>query len=127
LDALILLVTAQGALVTKERFMDEVWRGVPVTDEALTQAIRSLRKALGDSAGAPRFIETVPKHDYGFIAPVVDAPLPAMPGESAATPSCGSAIRLTLNGIAGALLAGTLVGLLYGFTGAAQAGGGTVS
>src|SRR3982750_3066010 len=70
LDALALLVSEAGRLVSKDRFMDEVWRGVPVTDEALTQCIRTLRRQLGDDAARPRFIETVPKHGYRFIAPV---------------------------------------------------------
>src|SRR5687768_17029528 len=70
LDALTLLVSEQGRLVTKDRFLGEVWRGVPVTDEALTQCIKSLRKQLGDDAAAPRFIETVPKHGYRFVAEV---------------------------------------------------------
>ena len=70
LDALVLLVTEAGRLVTKDRFMDEVWRGVPVTDEALTQCVRTLRRQLGDDAARPRFIETVPKHGYRFIAAV---------------------------------------------------------
>ena len=69
-DALTLLVREQGRLVSKERFHDEVWRGVPVTDEALTQCIRTLRRQLGDDAGRPRFIETVPKHGYRFVAPI---------------------------------------------------------
>ena len=62
LDALLLLTSEQGRLVTKDRFHDEVWRGIPVTDEALTQCITTLRRQLGDEAGRPRFIETVPKH-----------------------------------------------------------------
>jgi DNA-binding winged helix-turn-helix (wHTH) protein len=70
LDALALLVSEAGRLVTKDRFMDEVWRGVPVTDEALTQCIKTLRRQLGDDAARPRFIETVPKHGYRFIAEV---------------------------------------------------------
>src|SRR5216110_1888388 len=78
LDALTLLVSEQGKLVPKDRFLDEVWRGVPVTDEALTQCIKTLRKQLGDSATVPRFIETVPKHGYRFIAPV-EAGSPAVP------------------------------------------------
>lgn len=57
LDALVLLVVEEGRLVTKARLLDEVWKGVPVTEEALTQCVRSLRKALGDEAGRPRFIE----------------------------------------------------------------------
>ena len=70
LDALLLLARSPGELVTKDRFMAEVWRGIPVTDEALTQCIRSLRKALGDEAGRPRYIETVPRHGYRFVAEV---------------------------------------------------------
>src|SRR4051794_14771438 len=70
LDALVLLVREAGKLVSKDRFLGEVWRGVPVTDEALTQCIKTLRRQLGDDAAKPRFIETVPKHGYRFIAPV---------------------------------------------------------
>ncbi|RSX64427.1 transcriptional regulator, partial [Sphingomonas koreensis] len=70
LDALLLLVREPGQLVPKDRFMGEVWRGIPVTDEALTQCIRTLRRQLGDDATSPRFIETVPKHGYRFIAAV---------------------------------------------------------
>src|SRR3982750_4522559 len=70
LDALTLLVGDAGKLVSKDRFLDEVWRGVPVTDEALTQCIKTLRRHLGDDAASPTFIETVPKHGYRFIAPV---------------------------------------------------------
>ena len=78
-DALALLVREQGRLVSKDRFLDEVWRGVPVTDEALTQCIRTLRRQLGDDAAEPRFIETVPKHGYRFIAPVRMAEDQAVP------------------------------------------------
>ncbi|GGE97327.1 winged helix-turn-helix domain-containing protein [Sphingomonas prati] len=128
LDVLILLVKSDGALVTKDQFMDEVWRGVPVTDEALTQAIRTLRKALGDSAGAPRFIKTVPKHGYRFIAPLSETIPAAETPARTTTPVREGIIRQTSAGIVGALLAGALVGLLYGFAGAAQAvGGGAVS
>lgn len=85
LDALLLLAGHAGELITKDRFMDEVWRGVPVTDEALTQCIRSLRKALGDQAGRPHFIETVPRHGYRFVAEVRAGPAktPELPAEQA--------------------------------------------
>ncbi|MCH8500759.1 MAG: transcriptional regulator [Aliidiomarina sp.] len=69
-DALLLLVSEPGTLISKERFLHEVWGGIAVTDEALTQCIRTLRKVLGDSARQSQFIETVPKHGYRFIAPV---------------------------------------------------------
>ena len=87
LDALALLVSEQGRLVSKERFFDEVWRGIPVTDEALTQCIRTLRKQLGDDAARPRFIETVPKHGYRFIGPVERMDEATAPHRHAPAPS----------------------------------------
>lgn len=129
LDALTLMVREPGKLISKDRFMDEVWRGVPVTDEALTQCIRSLRKQLGDSATHPRFIETVVKHGYRFIAPVevVETSEPA----STATPrDWRGLIRTGVAGTLGAGVAGLLGGLLYGFAAAAPLAGsglGTIS
>ncbi|MDZ4306938.1 transcriptional regulator [Allopontixanthobacter sp.] len=135
LDALILLVAAEGKLVAKDRFMDEVWRGIPVTDEALTQAIRTLRRALGDSAASPQFIETVPKHGYRFIAPVEwsaraveESDGQAAQAATRNTEAPHSAFaRMTLAGCGGAITAGALVGLLYGFIGAAQPSDGSGS
>ncbi len=125
-DALTLLVSEQGRLVTKERFHDEVWRGVPVTDEALTQCIRTLRRQLGDDAGRPRFIETAPKHGYRFIAAVeydeagaaapASAPVaPAAPAAAAPTWSWRQFGLLGAAGMVGGGVAGVLVGLFYGF------------
>jgi len=115
LDALALLLRERGRLVSKTRFMDEVWRGVPVTDEALTQCIRSLRRELGDDAARPRFIETVPKHGYRFIAaaewagPQGDVTTAALRFDGAAVlRTCG------LAGLGGAL-AGIAGGIFYGF------------
>lgn len=69
-DALVLLVRTQGQLVEKDRLFDEVWGDVVVSDSALTQCIKDVRKQLGDDAGNPRYIETVPRYGYRFIAPV---------------------------------------------------------
>jgi DNA-binding winged helix-turn-helix (wHTH) protein len=93
LDALLLLARHPGELITKDRFMAEVWRGIPVTDEALTQCVRSLRKALGDEAARPRFIETVPKHGYRFVAEVAFAP--SSPHERSPDAKTPDAIRTT--------------------------------
>jgi DNA-binding winged helix-turn-helix (wHTH) protein len=126
-DALALLVREHGTLVSKERFFEEVWRGVPVTDEALTQCIRALRRQLGDSATDPRFIETVPKHGYRFIAPVETA-APAATPVNRAVPD--RARRLWLDGVsgtAGAGVAGIVGGLSYGFAGTLQGGVGEAS
>jgi DNA-binding winged helix-turn-helix (wHTH) protein len=125
LDALTLLVREQGKLVSKDRFLEEVWRGVPVTDEALTQCIKTLRKLLGDEAGNPRFIETVPKHGYRFIAAVeagdsaarTAAPAPASaPAEN----SWRTFWLLGAAGVIGGGAAGFFGGLFYGFGGAAE-------
>lgn len=141
-DALTLLVREQGRLVSKDRFLDEVWRGVPVTDEALTQCVRTLRRQLGDDAGRPRFIETVPKHGYRFIAPVAaeDVDPPALAPEPVPAPAVAPADaaawswrRFGLLGGAGTVgggIAGALVGLFYGFGAAPeplQAGMGAAS
>lgn len=122
-DALALLVEEAGRLVTKDRFMDEIWRGVPVTDEALTQCIRTLRRQLGDDASAPRFIETVPKHGYRFIAPVDGA---AREEPTALQRDWSDFLRLGLAGTAGGGVAGILGGLFYGFS-ASGSGGGAIS
>src|SRR4051794_23567922 len=120
-DALALLVREQGTLVSKDRFLDEVWRGVPVTDEALTQCVRTLRRQLGDDAARPRFIETVPKHGYRFIAPVDrldhDEPTARTP---AAAPAWQATLVLAIAGTVGGGIAGFIGGLLYGFIGASH-------
>lgn len=114
LDALVLLVSEPGRLIAKDRFMDEVWNGVPVTDEALTQAIRALRKALDDHANAPRFIETVPRHGYRFIGSPGPVPFSERPTSPPAT-------RLGRAAIACAA-AGAIVGFSYGAAGAGSGG-----
>ena len=118
-DALALLVSQQGRLVSKDRFLEEVWRGVPVTDEALTQCIKTLRRQLGDDAGSPRFIETVPKHGYRFIAPVEADGAAERPTIERRVPT-RDALLLALGGVVGGGLAGVLGGLFYGFAGASQ-------
>ena len=139
LDALALMVREQGKLVSKDRFLEEVWRGVPVTDEALTQCVKTLRRQLGDAAGRPRFIETVPKHGYRFIAPVeaaeeepaapVASPAPA-PHADRSGYSWREFLLLGSAGMLGGGAAGVIGGVLYGFIGAsqpAQSGVGAVS
>jgi DNA-binding winged helix-turn-helix (wHTH) protein len=109
LDALALLVREQGKLVSKDSFLEEVWRGVPVTDEALTQCIRTLRKQLGDDAASPRFIETVPKHGYRFIAPVEEREARAdRPPSRAPSYSWPQVMRTGGAGALGGALAGSL-------------------
>jgi DNA-binding winged helix-turn-helix (wHTH) protein len=120
LDALTLLVGERGKLVSKDRFLDEVWRGVPVTDEALTQCIKTLRRLLGDDASNPRFIETVPKHGYRFIAPVDDEGELPITSRPPATRDWPKALLLGSGGTLGGGVAGLIGGLFYGFAATTQ-------
>jgi len=129
LDVLILMVAEAGQLIPKSRFIEEVWDGLAVTDEVLTQSIKSLRRHLDDSAGQPRFIETVHKHGYRFIAAVsVAPPVPhALIETAAADPVLktgtivvepwADVLSIGRAGAWGGGLAGTLGGLLYGLIG----------
>lgn len=118
LDALALLVGEPGSLISKDRFLGEVWDGVPVTDEALTQCIKTLRRQLGDDAARPRFIETVPKHGYRFIAPVeiVGSPAPSVGGRGSLRRFMGIGVAGTIGGA----IAGVIGGIIYGFVGASS-------
>jgi DNA-binding winged helix-turn-helix (wHTH) protein/tetratricopeptide (TPR) repeat protein len=70
LDLLLHLLDNSGTLVTKEQLLDALWPGVNVSDNALAQAVSELRQALGDDPASPRFIKTVARRGYRFIAPV---------------------------------------------------------
>lgn len=119
-DALLLLTRESGNLITKERLLGEVWHGVPVTDEALTQCIRTLRRTLGDTAAAPRFIETVPKHRYRFVAKVdIEGDRQPVQRDPHIDLSLGARgvsrwLVLTGSGGLGGAAAGALIGLIYG-------------
>lgn len=127
LDALILLVHEPGQLVTKDRLHDEVWRGVPVTDEALSQAIMALRRALGDDAARPRYIETVPRHGYRFVGELRDAPPSSDPSGPAKPAANYAVLQRIAGGVLGAALAGALVGLAYGSLAAGEGAGSAFS
>ncbi len=74
-QVLLYLLDHRQRLVSKEELMENVWQGVAVTDDALVQCIVDLRKALGDDSRQPRFIKTIPKFGYCFIAEVEKAQL----------------------------------------------------
>ena len=69
-DTLQIFVENAGRLLEKEFLMQEIWRGSFVEENSLASNIKTLRKVLGDSASEPRFIETVPRRGYRFIAEV---------------------------------------------------------
>src|SRR6266550_3217886 len=69
-DTLVLLVENQGRLIQKEELLQALWPDSFVEEVALAHNISQLRKALKDTTEQPRFIETVPKRGYRFIAAV---------------------------------------------------------
>ena len=72
-DVLIFLIENRGRVVEKREFFEELWKDTHVTDNALTRAIKEIRQAIGDDADSPRYIETVPKRGYRFVAEVLEA------------------------------------------------------
>ena len=70
------LVEHPNRLVRRTTLMAAVWPDVHVSDWALTTCIREIRHALGDVAKAPRYIATVHRQGYRFIAPVTVADTP---------------------------------------------------
>lgn len=69
-DTLLSLVEHRTQVVSKNELMKFVWPNSFVEEGNLTQNISMLRKLLGESPGAPQFIETVPRRGYRFVAPV---------------------------------------------------------
>lgn len=69
-DVLVFLLQNSGRVVKKKEIFDFVWRDTFVGDNALTKIIKEIRQATGDDANNPRYIETVPKRGYRFIAQV---------------------------------------------------------
>lgn len=70
MDVLMLLADRPGRVVTREELFLAVWPGVIVGDEALTQTINKLRKALGDNSRSPSYIQTIAKRGYRLVAAV---------------------------------------------------------
>ena len=103
-DLLVFLVERRHEAVHRRDIFDRVWNDVVVSDSALSQAIRTIRRTLGDDSREPRFIRTVSRHGYRFVfAEIVEEeddgpavmgraearPLP-MKGETKPQPSAGS-------------------------------------
>jgi DNA-binding winged helix-turn-helix (wHTH) protein/tetratricopeptide (TPR) repeat protein len=70
LDLLLLLVERRGQLVVKEDLMSEIWADAIVEENNITVSMSMLRKVLGDDQDKRRFIETVPRRGYRFVADV---------------------------------------------------------
>src|SRR6476620_7029841 len=66
-DLLVFLVERRREAVHRRDIFDRVWSDVIVSDSALSQAIRTIRRALDDDPKDPRFIRTVSRHGYQFV------------------------------------------------------------
>lgn len=125
-DVLVLLVREHGQLVEKDQFFSDVWGDVVVSDAALTQCIKDIRKQLGDDAANPRYIQTVPRHGYRFIGLVETSTTieskSASPSSSKpeAKPNDDHLLSSIFidggTGAFGGAAAGLLGGLFYGFS-----------
>lgn len=69
-EMLCVFVENHGRLIEKEEMMQKLWAESFVEESNLTFNVRQLRVALGDSAQSPKYIQTVPRHGYRFIAEV---------------------------------------------------------
>src|SRR5262249_8702693 len=76
---LVVLVSRRGELVTREELRTQLWPEDTFVDfdHGLNNAVNRIREVLGDSASSPRYIETVPRRGYRFMAEVI---LPEQPG-----------------------------------------------
>jgi TolB-like protein/DNA-binding winged helix-turn-helix (wHTH) protein/Tfp pilus assembly protein PilF len=71
-DILVLLLERRGDVISREELRQKLWAADTFVDfdHGLNSAVNRLREAIGDSAESPRFIETLPKRGYRFIAPI---------------------------------------------------------
>jgi DNA-binding winged helix-turn-helix (wHTH) protein len=69
-ETLLALVENSGHVLSKDELMERVWPDTAVEENNLAQNISALRKALGEAAGGQKFIATVPRRGYRFVAEV---------------------------------------------------------
>jgi TolB-like protein/DNA-binding winged helix-turn-helix (wHTH) protein/Tfp pilus assembly protein PilF len=128
MQVLCFLASQPGAVVSREELEAEAWPGMVVTYDAVTSAIIKLRKALGDEARHPHYIETLSKSGYRLIAEVrggvPDEPNPPV-GRAAQTRS--SIAFLILIPFVALVLIGAWLLLPKGGDPTVSDGGGTVS
>src|SRR5436189_857398 len=81
---LALLLERAGEVVTREELRDKLWPADTFVDfdHSLNTAVRKLREALGDSAETPRYVETLTRRGYRFVAPVAQD-VPSLPPSTA--------------------------------------------
>ena len=83
-DTLLYLVEHRDEVLSKDRLLNAVWPGVVVEENSLTQSVSALRQVLGETPGTNRYVATVPRQGYRFVAEVTegDAPIERRAPES---------------------------------------------
>src|ERR1700675_4372366 len=81
---LAILLEKPGDIITREELRERLWPGDTFVDfdHGLNNAVMRLREVLGDSPESPRFIETLPRRGYRFIAPIEEMPAPGQVGHA---------------------------------------------
>ena len=99
-DLLVFLVERRHEAVHRREIFDRVWSEVVVSDSALSQAVRTLRRTLDDDSREPRFIRTVSRHGYQFVYPdvVVEEDDDAAPASSRAAAAAAPAAAAPADG-----------------------------
>ncbi len=106
------LVEHAGSLVTQDELLAGVWPDVHVQPEVLRRYILEVRRALGDPAGAPRFIETLPKRGYRFMPDVTSVdPVKAHDRKVVEPNRLGLPAVLAIAAVVAALLVSGFLGL----------------
>jgi DNA-binding winged helix-turn-helix (wHTH) protein len=94
-DLLLLLVERRREAVHRREIFERVWADAIVSESALSQAVRTIRRALGDDSREPRYIRTVSRHGYRFVFPDV---IEEEDEEAAARPVTPGAAEVALAG-----------------------------
>ena len=115
LQVLLMLLERPGAVVARAELQQRLWPGDTFVDfdRGLNRAMNKLREALGDSSASPRFIETVPRRGYRFIAPIEIAEAHVSPTRPGSSQPDRRPKRLALLAAAGALAPILLLSLAW--------------
>ena len=101
MNLLCLLASEPGKVFSKQELFDRVWGLEVVEDVTLSRCVSDLRRALGDDARAPRYIETLPKRGYRLIAGLDSA---EEPGSGPREDRSGFPWAVVISGLVGALI-----------------------
>ena len=97
-EILTAIIEKNGEIVTKDELLDRFWPGVNISENTLTRAIADIRKALGEQASEPQYIQTLARRGFRFISDSrVERPEPRIrsPTKIHFKPGCKASSRST--------------------------------